>query len=542
MRLIGSDGAGAMSDAFKPPRRNFLRVAGIGAVAAAVPPTLGSDPATAAEVVNPYSGPLPRRWDADFDFIVVGGGGSGLCGAIEAAQSGVKLLVIEKMPFIGGISAMATGNFYGGDTVLQKQQGIKDATREIWWEMMEAGTALSEPLNRVRDNSMLSPVYYGITKRCPQLLKDISWEYYTLIDFLLKYGAKFMPMQQDYPFTHTVIRGYLPVVFQNVADDIRKHGGKIVTDTRADKIYLDEKGKVAGLRAVNGSGKSVNVKTRAVLMASGGFVNNDALIMRYMPYWATKGKVATAFLYSEGGLFLNQETGDGIIMGLDINASLDDMIAGFKYKIAPKNRGDAVVNGLALARSPIIFVTPQGKRVDDDSKDYSEVTLALIRAGAKYGFFVFDQSAMSTDGAKRFGFQELVDSGTIFKANTLREAATKAGVDPDGLQATVDQFNKDFDEKGYDTVFGKKGPLFQKIITPPFYVSAPHYPVRFKTEGGLETDERTRVLDHRTVKPIIGFYAAGATSGTCSSRLGDSMQCGRLAARYIVEDLKARHL
>lgn len=531
-----------MSDNWNAPRRDFLKIASAGVFTAAIPPMLSSEPAMAAELVNAYSGPLPKRWDAEFDLTVIGGGGSGLCGALEAAKSGVRSLVIEKMPFIGGISAMATGNFYGGDTVLQKQQGIKNATRDIWWQMMEAGTALSEPLNRVRDNSLLSPVYYGITKRCPQLLKDISWQYNTLIDFLIQYGAKFLPMQQDYPFTHTVIRGYLPVVFQNVADDIRKHGGTILTETRADKLYLDGKGKLAGLRATAANGKSVNIKTRAALMASGGFVNNDALITRYMPYWATKGKVPTAFLFSEGGLFLDQETGDGIVMGLDINASLDDMTAGFKYKIAPKNRGDAVVNGLALARSPIIFVTPEGKRVDDDSKDYSEVTLALIRAGAKYGFFVFDQSAMSTDGAKRFGFQELVDSGTILKANTLREAATKAGVDADGLQATVDRFNQDFDEKGYDTVFGKKGPLFQKIITPPFYVSAPHYPVRFKTEGGLETDERTRVLDHRTVKPIPGFYAAGATSGTCSSRLGDSMQCGRMAGRYITEDLKSRNI
>lgn len=513
----------------------------MGAIAAAVAGTVPNS-SEAAEIVNPYSGPLPKKWDDDVDLVVVGGGGAGLCAALEAAQRGTKVLVMEKMPFIGGISAMATGNFYGADSVLQKEQAIKNATRDIWWQKLEAGEGLSEPLNRVRDNSMLSPVYYGITKRHPQLLKDITWEYPTLIDFLLKYGAKFLPLDQQYPFTHTVIRGYLPVVFGHVADDIRKAGGRLITDTRANKIYLDNNWKTAGIRAINAAGRTRNIKTKAILMASGSFVNNDYLIQRYMPYWATKGKVPSAFLFSDGGLFLNQETGDGITMGLEVNASVDDMAAGFKYKIAPKNRGDALVNGLALTRSPIIFVTPEGKRIYDDSQDYSEITMALIRSGGKYGFFVFDEAAMSTTGAKNFNFQGLVDSGTIFKAGTLREAATKAGVDPDGLQTTVDRFNKDFDEKGVDSVFGKKGPLFQKISQTPFYVSNKHYPVRFKTEGGLETDERTRVLDHRTVKPIDGFYAAGATNGSCSSRLGDSLQCGRMSGRYVAEDIEARKI
>ena len=149
---------------------------------------------------------------------------------------------------------------------------------------------------------------------------------------------------------------------------------------------------------------------------------------------------------------------------------------------------------------------------------------------------------MSSPGAKNHNFAGLIENGTIYKADTLKEVAAKAGVNPDALQATVDQFNKDFDEKGVDSVFGKTGPFYQKIIKPPFYVSEKHYPVRFKTEGGLETDERTRVLEYRTVKPIPGFYAAGATNGTCTASLGDTMQCGRMSARYVVEDLKTRKI
>ena len=526
--------------AFKALRRDFLKFTGLGTAAAVASSPFSG--ARAADGGNPYSGPLPRRWDAHYDLVVVGGGGSGLCAAVEAAQRGVKLLVMEKQPFLGGISATALGYLYGAETALQKQQGISGATLDVWWSKLENGTAWSEPLKRVRDNGLNSPVYYGITKRNPQLFKDITWQYHTLIDFMLKYGAEFNPLNPNAPFSMVVKFGYLPVMFRNVVADIRKHGGSIATRMRANKIYLDSHFRVAGIRATDASGNAVNISTKALLMASGGFVNSDALIKRYMPYWTGDRTVSPAYLFSTGGLFLEQETGDGIVMGLEINASVDDMDAGFKYKMAPKNRGDAFVDGVALTQSPIIFVTPEGKRVFDDSQNYTLVTLALIRSGAKYGFFVFDDAAMATPGAKTFKFADLVASGAIYKADTLREAAAKAGIDADGLQATVDQFNKDFDEQGYDTALGKKGPLFQKIAQPPFYVSAPHYPVRFKTEGGLETDARTRVLDHRTVQPIVGFYAAGATNGSCTAALGDSMQCGRMAGQFVAEDLEAKRV
>lgn len=520
------------------PRRSFLKLAGMGAAAAAVTGTLPGT-AQAAEAANIYSGPVPKNWDGQYDLVIAGGGGTGLCAGVQAVQKGIKPLIIEKRTFIGGVAAMASGFLWGGSSRLQQEQKIKDCSKELWWSKMENGTAWSEPIKRVRDNSNLSPVYYGLAKRNTQLMKDIQYSFPSLIDFLLKYGAQFEEVDQRLPFLIHMFKGSLPRVFRNASDEIRSSGGKIITETRANKIYLDDKGKVVGIRAAMADGKMLNIKTRAILMASGGFLNNDELIKRYMPYWATKGKVPSAFLFSDGGALFEQ-TGDGIVMGLEINASLDDMDAGFKYKIAPKNRGDAVVNGIIMIQSPCIFVTPEGKRVVDERLNYTIATMNLIRIGAKYGYFVFDETAMSSPGAKNFDLATLVQNGTIYKADTLKEAAMKAGVDPIGLQATVDQFNKDFDEKGVDSVFGKTGPFYQKIVKPPFYVSEKHYPVRFKTEGGLETDERARVLEYRTVKPIPGFYAAGATSGTCSAALGDTMTCGRLAADYIAEDLKSR--
>lgn len=48
-------------------------------------------------------------WDLETDVIVVGAGGAGLVTAIDAHDAGAEVLVLEKMPRIGGITILAGG-------------------------------------------------------------------------------------------------------------------------------------------------------------------------------------------------------------------------------------------------------------------------------------------------------------------------------------------------------------------------------------------------------------------------------------------------
>jgi len=43
-----------------------------------------------------------RQWDVEYDVVVAGGGTTGCCAAIAAARQGTKVLIIEKLPFLGG--------------------------------------------------------------------------------------------------------------------------------------------------------------------------------------------------------------------------------------------------------------------------------------------------------------------------------------------------------------------------------------------------------------------------------------------------------
>ena len=98
----------------------------------------------------------------------------------------------------------------------------------------------------------------------------------------------------------------------------------------------------------------------------------------------------------------------------------------------------------------------------------------------------------------------------MFVADTLEEAATMAGLDPQVLRATVDQYNS-YVEAGEDPDFGRKE-FNGKVETGPFVISKleMHYHLTF---GGLVIDTDAHVLAEAG-QPISGLYAAGdVTSG-----------------------------
>ena len=63
--------------------------------------------------------------EVDYDVIVIGAGGSGLAGAIWAAEAGCKVIILESEDRVGGSTALSDGVFNAADTSLQRKLGVK---------------------------------------------------------------------------------------------------------------------------------------------------------------------------------------------------------------------------------------------------------------------------------------------------------------------------------------------------------------------------------------------------------------------------------
>ena len=73
------------------------------------------------------------------DVVVIGAGGAGMAAAVTAHDLGAKVIVLEKMPFVGGNTVRATGGINAAETPQQAKLGIKDSIEQMYKDTMKGG-------------------------------------------------------------------------------------------------------------------------------------------------------------------------------------------------------------------------------------------------------------------------------------------------------------------------------------------------------------------------------------------------------------------
>jgi succinate dehydrogenase/fumarate reductase flavoprotein subunit len=174
-------------------------------------------------------------------------------------------------------------------------------------------------------------------------------------------------------------------------------------------------------------------------------------------------------------------------------------------------------------------VLKNGKRFTNESNSYHDVGVAMIQSqqGKDTGMWlVCDQATISKYG---LGYAKpapmplapFVRNGYLVKGATLRELAQKAGIDPNGLEETVRQYNEGA-PRGEDPAFGRGRTSFNRYLGDPDHKpnpcvapigTGPYYALRvvmgdLGTFDGITTDVVGRVLDPHN-QPIAGLYAVG---------------------------------
>ncbi|HSB51784.1 MAG TPA: flavocytochrome c [Dissulfurispiraceae bacterium] len=444
------------------------------------------------------------------DVVVIGAGAAGFSAAITAHDKGARVILIEKMPITGGNSQLAAGGMNACETRFQKEKGIKDTCQIMFDDTMKGGKNLNDP----------------------ELVRVLAKNSAGSVDWLTGLGADLSDVGRmggaSVNRTHRPSGG--AAVGANITQVLKRNAEDRKIDVRLNsrvvKIIEDKKGRVTGVLVEGKHSKLYRIDAKAVILAAGGFSANPERVAYYQP--AFKGMTTS----NQPGA-----TGDGLVLGDTAGGRLIDMK---EIQIHPTvAAGSRILITEAVRGNGAILVNREGKRFVNEITTRDAASAAILAQTGKTAFLVFDEgirkSLKQIDG---YFHLELVIEG-----DTVKDLADKLKVPPDALEATIDAYNKAFDDKNDPEL---KRPDMPRPLRSPKYYAIEVMPGIHYTMGGLKINANTQVIS-KDGKPIPGFYAAGEVTGGVhgANRLGgnsisETITFGRIAGENAATLVKAQ--
>lgn len=453
------------------------------------------------------------RPDGDhYQVIVVGAGTAGLPCAIAAAEAGARVLLIDKHHRLGGTLHYSTGHLSAAGTSLQRERGIDDTVEQHLADL----AAISH--GRARGD----------------LVRQAVADAPRTVEWLLERDFDVDPQTPRILYGHepySVARTYYGrsgglSVLSVLEEELRPW-----RESGAVDVWLDSPvvGLATGARGVEVTvdrrGRGTTVSAPHVVLATGGFASDPDLLAELDE--APDGVSAASPTSTGDGLLLARELGAAV-------AGTGRQLPGFGCLQHPTTPGriDRSVERVALVvqeRPPAeIYVDAGGDRFvaeDEPSIDRKERALAALPS---WRFWcVFDAAALERPGARLVpgwgvdDFARYADSRPdLVSADSVRELAVRAGVDPDGLESTVAAFNAFARGERTDPLGRRDAP--EPIARAPYYALRLHGQVSVSF-AGVDVDAGLAVRREDGSR-IDGLYAVGEVIG-CGATGGDAY-CG----------------
>ncbi|WP_304625289.1 flavocytochrome c, partial [uncultured Parasutterella sp.] len=445
-----------------------------------------------------------------YDVVVIGAGGAGFAAAVEAKSKGANVVLLEKMPTVGGNSLISGAEMNVAGSWVQKNLNINDDTPERFAEDTLKG---------------------GDFKGDPEIVKVMTVNALPTAEWLKNtVGVQF---EDDNVFQfggHSRKRALIPhghtgtefiTKFSALAD---KMGIPVITNMKAEELIKDKDGRVVGVKAVS-AGKDYTFNAKGgVVLATGGFGANAEMVKKYNPSIDERFKTTDAPGTTGEALYMAERAGGQLVnMGYIQTYPICDPISGVIELIA-----DARFDGA-------ILVNQEGKRFVEELERRDVISKAILDQPGAYAYVLWNDNIGKISNTVKIHdteYDAFTKQGIMHTADTLKEAAEFFKIDPAALQATVDRVNK-FAKDGKDLDFNHRAGL-KDLSTGKYYIIKA-VPSTHHTMGGLKINTKAEVLDANG-KPIPGLFAAGEVTGTThgTNRLGgnaytDIMVFGRIA-------------
>ena len=513
-------GATATSGAVRTAVADCLRQAGLNGK---------TFPSAAGAYVTNAVGTM-RAESYDVDVVVVGMGGSGTAAALSAAESGAKVLAIDKAGKWGGTSAITSGPA-AVNAPSQVAAEIEEWTDPITKEKRTkaAGEELVNKESLYKEWTAYTTVD-GVQRAKEELIRmDLDRSGETL-DWLMGYGFQFDAARgfvggkwgifAPYTGNKSLTESYFASAYAKYTE----MGGAYLLETAGTELIMEE-GKAVGVKAVKADGTPVTVRAKAVILATGGFGGSDELMEEYLgEAWRLYG--------------MAQNTGDGLRMATAAGAAtynadmppMSHFVAPYQIMTAFSPADDDIPYGMVCSGEALAVDQTGARRMN-------EATLAMnaYTMGAKY-YTIWSKEQIDTLRAHGLSvsvsgrylsqggvtadtpltnidavLEEGIRMGFIYKADSLEALAGAIGGEMDAktLTASVEAYQDA--AEGTDPL-GKKAELFARVGAPApeseYYIAVTGAPYIYSTCGGLDVDVDLRVLAENG-DAIPGLYAVG---------------------------------
>lgn len=449
----------------------------------------------------------PQHYDEQADVVIIGTGAAGSSAAARAAELGLSVIVLEKLRVGGGSTTLCNGGFAVWGTDIQEAKGIKDSPELFEKEMLSMG--------KVNDPEL---VHRFVTETLP----TYKWAKGLGVEFRdVTTGAG-----MSVPRQHLTRPPQMLKIFNDLA---KAKGAKFVYGTPAERLIVNDSGRVVGVVAKTKNGTRTYHARRGVVIAAGGWAQSKEFLRRFSPDAENALKL--------GGL---GNTGDGSRMAWALGADLLDVTyTKPTYGFNPNTKTSAFVmyNGA-------IIVNLDGKRYADESLPYKTLGTITLKEKDGIGIQVYDSAIHERAQKDALANTDyLKKNGELYEAATIEELAEKIGLPAKALKQTVATYNEGLsqgkDEFGRTSLSaggGKPTPIEKA----PFYAFRATS-VLLSTYCGARIDVNARVINVFG-EPIEGLWAAGEGTGSVhgaaymsGTSVGKAVVFGKLAAESIAK-------
>ena len=460
---------------------------------------------------------LPKN--SSYDVVVVGAGGAGFSAAIEAKNAGANVVLLEKMPAVGGNSLISGAEMNAAKNWVQPKLGINDDSPELHAEDTYKGGDMKgdmKVINVMTHNALDAALW------CRDYL-GVRFE----DDNLFFFGG------------HSRKRALIPVghtgtefitKFQAKADEL---GIPVITNMKMTDLILDKDGRVTGVKAtMHGAEYTFNAKG-GVVLATGGFGANKEMVKKYNP------KIDERFMTTDAP----GTTGEALYIAEKAGAELVNMGYIQTYPICDPISG--VIELIADSRfDGAIMLNQEGKRFVEELDRRDVLSEAILKQTGGYCWVLWNDNIgkiSNTVGTHTTEYDAFTKQGIMATCDDLKCIADFTKIPFDQLKKTVDRVSS-MAGKGNDKDFHHRGGLMDMSQGKYYVIKA--VPSTHHTMGGIRINEKAQALT-KEGKVIPGLWAAGEVTGVThgTNRLGgnaytDIIVFGRIAGKAAAEAAK----